>query len=203
MAIRSGVERVGARHDLLDERAPNRRPDVDVGELDDPESVLRARQRDERDPHPTHLDRLAHRAERGGRQAADQQPRSRRGEPRERTFAARGSNGGAAATRRRDRRQQAQQIGRNDDREQQKHDAQPDVARPDESPTEIALSATEDQRDGHARREQREKRATDRAPGRGPARIAHQSGPKVVMNAAQQTERNGNERNESTHRPLF
>ena len=42
-------ERVGAVDDVLDDVAPDRRPDVEIGDLDDRQSVLRARQ--PREPH--------------------------------------------------------------------------------------------------------------------------------------------------------
>ena len=73
-------ERVGARHDLLHERATYRRTDVDVGQLDDPEPVLLGRQPIERDAHATHFDRLTDRSEGDGGQTADQQTGRRRGE---------------------------------------------------------------------------------------------------------------------------
>ena len=98
-----------------------------------------------------------------------------------------------------DGRQQFQQITGNDHREQQKHDPEPDITSPNESAAEIALSAPENQRERNARCEQREKRATDGDPGRRPAWISYEARPQIVMNAGQQTERDGNEYKEAAH----
>src|SRR5450631_23875 len=191
-------ERVGARDDLFDERPTDGRPHVNIGELDDSKSVLRAWQAVESDAHPSHLDRFAHRSKGGRRQAGDQNSGHAGGQPGEQRSALR-IEGWGRCDAPPDHRQQAQQIGRTDDREQQKHDTEPDITSPNESPAEIALSAPENQREGDARCEQREKRATDGYPGGRPAWIAYQSGPQIVMNAGEQSERDGNECKEATH----
>jgi hypothetical protein len=148
-----GPERVGALDDLLDEASTDGRPHVDVGELDDSKSVLRARQPIESDAHRSHFDWFAYRPEGGRCQPRDQGP----GRPRDQTSEQRSAPGieglrGCDAPC--DRPQQPQQITGNQNSEQQKHDAEPDITKPNEPLTKSTGPARENQRDWNARREQ-------------------------------------------------
>ncbi len=148
-----GRERIGLPDDLLDEGSTDGGTDVEVGELDDSKSVLVGRQPVESNAHPAHLDRFTHRSKGGPRQSGGQGSGHARGQPGEQR-----PTPEIERSRRRDapcdRRQQSQQVGRNEDREQQKHDPEPDVTSPNESSAHSPLSASENQREGNACREQ-------------------------------------------------